>query len=307
MCVSFRLMILVSAAVHLCVGFGVVLAHFHFAVPRASKMEPSASMTMDLQPMPSAPAAKRVEARPARKIAAKQNVSLTPPMPEQVAVAAKPAPPMPHLEANPNANVRALPPEAVLSPTPPPQLDGANGTVFVLDISGSMYEPYNGATRLAFARDVLARRIRELKEGTPFAVVLYAQRACASGPLVAASSVTRNAAVRYLQREVDCGGGTNLPAGLDAAENLHTGSIVVATDGDLNDNAYSLTTHIHDILGPVEHSPVLTIIGIAPRIEAGDDRLLQTIADAQGGAYAVDDSAPSVIATAAVAAKSVAQ
>ena len=46
--------------------------------------------------------------------------------------------------------------------------------VFILDISGSMYEPYAGSTRLAYARQTLSRRIRALKDGTPFAITLYA-------------------------------------------------------------------------------------------------------------------------------------
>ena len=72
---------------------------------------------------------------------------------EKAPLAATPVP-----EANPNAHVAALPPEAVLSPCPAPRLDGANGVVFILDISGSMYEPYAGSTRLACARQILAGR-----------------------------------------------------------------------------------------------------------------------------------------------------
>ena len=42
------------------------------------------------------------------------------------------------------------------------------------------YEPYAGTTRLAVARQALDRQILALKDGTPFALVLYAQRAIAS-------------------------------------------------------------------------------------------------------------------------------
>jgi hypothetical protein len=298
--VSLPLMIVASVAVHLCLGLGIVLSHFHLALPRASLTEASSSTTMDLQPLATAPAAAPVKVAPAPKLAEQQPAPPPPVKPkvEQVA-AAKPAPPLPRLEANPNANLRALPPEAILSPTPPPQLDGANGVVFVLDISGSMYESYNGANRLAFARQALARRITALKDGTPFAIVLYAQHADASGPLIAASRETREAAVRFLQRDVDCGGGTDLPSGLFAAAELHTGSIVVASDGDLNDTAYSLTRKIREAIGPVDHGPMLSIIGIAPRIAVGDDRLLETIAEEQGGSYAVDEFAPSTVTTVA--------
>ena len=305
---SLPLMIIASVAVHLGIVLGIVLTHFHVTAPHASAIEASSSTTMDLQPLPMAP-----PPRPAKAVLAPKLVEqpTTPPAPAQPKVEkvpeAVPAPAMPHLEANPNAHVRVLPPEAVLSPTPPPQLDGANGVVFVLDISGSMYEAYNGATRLAFARDALTRRIQNLKDGTPFAIVLYAKRASASGPLVAASNETRDAASRFIQRDVDCGGGTNLPAGLIAAEELHTGSIVVVSDGDLNAPAYRLSEKMRDILGSPGHCAALTIVGIAPRLEVGDDRLLENIAEAQGGTYLPEESAPSLLTSAAAVTKPAAQ
>jgi hypothetical protein len=200
----------------------------------------------------------------------------------------KPAPAL-ALETNPNAHIEALPPEAVLSPTPTPRLDSANGVVFILDISGSMYEPYAGSTRLAYARQALSTRIRSLKDGTPFAIVLYALRACSSGPLVAANDATRDAAVRFIQRDVDCGGGTNLPAGLVSAEQLHPGSLVLVSDGDLNISAFNLMARASGILGPEGHGPDLTIVGIAPRPNAGAEQLLQGLADRQGGTFQVEE------------------
>ena len=194
-------------------------------------------------------------------------------------------PPALALETNPNAHLRALPPEAVLSPSPAPQLNSANGVVFILDISGSMYEPYAGSTRLALARQTMGRRIRALKDGTPFAITLYAAHARNSGPLVAANDATREAAVRFIMRDVDCGGGTNLPVGFASAQQLHPGALVLVSDGDLNISAYNLATQAGGILGPEGHCPGLTIVGIAPRVNAGADRLLQNLADTQGGSY----------------------
>jgi hypothetical protein len=196
-----------------------------------------------------------------------------------------PTAPPPVLEANPNAHLQALPTEAVLSPTPAPRLNGSDGVVFILDISGSMYEPYAGSTRLAIARQTLARQIRALKDGTPFAITFYALRACNSGPLVAANEAARETAVRYLMRDVDCGGGTNLPAGLISAQQLHPGTLVLASDGDLNISAFNLTAKAHDILGPSGHGPKLAIVGIAPRASQRAERLLQDLADQQGGTY----------------------
>ena len=172
-----------------------------------------------------------------------------------------------------------------------------------------MYEPFAGSTRLAFARESMSNRIRSLKDGTPFAIVLYAQRAYVSGPLVAASNETREAATRFIMRDIDCGGGTNLPAGLFAAKQLHAGNVVVVTDGDLNMPGYVLCAALHDILGRPGQSPALTIVGIAPRIKAGDDQLLQNLSDRQGGTYVVEqiESEAPLITSAETAAKSAAQ
>ena len=157
----------------------------------------------------------------------------------------------------------------------------------MLDVSGSMYEPYAGSTRLTYARQILGERIRALKNGTPFAIVLYAQTALPSGPLVAASAATREAAVRFILRDVDCGGGTNLPEGLAVARRLHTGDILLATDGDLNTTVQNLSSRARDILGEGKQGPNLEVIGIGPRSTENADQLLQMLADQQGGTYQI--------------------
>jgi hypothetical protein len=189
-----------------------------------------------------------------------------------VASATKEPPPVPRLKASP---------EAILSPSGAPHLDG--GVVFVLDISGSMYEPYRGHDRLTLARALLDRQIASVPSGTPFAVTLYGETARRSGPLVAASDATRDAAVRFLAEDPDLGGGTNLPAGLDVTEQLHPNSLVVVTDGDLNIGNGRLLSEARRILG--HPGPNLSIIGIAPRPKTGDEQLLQNLAQAQAGSY----------------------
>jgi len=287
-------MLMVSLALHVSVAAGIVLSFFHgtaaLAVASPEATTPTATvMLLRSQETPARPFQHPAAAQPAvaRSVVISQPAALpspAQPMVEKAPPAVTP-PPALAIEANPNAHVRALPPEAVLSPSPAPHLNGADGVVFLLDISGSMYEPYAGSTRLAFARETLSRRIRALKDGAPFAVTLYAQCARASGPLVAANDATREAAVRFIMRDVDCGGGTNLPAGLASAQQLHPGALVLVSDGDLNISAFNLATQARDILGPEGHCLGLTIIGIAPRANAGDERLLQGLADQQGGSY----------------------
>ncbi len=204
-------------------------------------------------------------------------------------VATKPGaaapPPSLALAARMNARLRALPPEAILSPNHAPHLDGSNGIVFLLDISGSMCEPFQNSTRLTFAREALCRRIRALGEGTPFAVILYADRSSRSGPLVGASEATRDAAERFVWRDVNCGGGTNLPDGLAWAAQLHAGRLLVVSDGELNMRPTELLTKSRAVLGLKGKSPVLNILAIAPRATTDDGLLLQSLASQQGGTY----------------------
>jgi hypothetical protein len=288
-------MLLVSLTLHVGLAAGIALAYFHgAALPVAALSEattpPATVMLLRSEETPAPGFSPSPSAKPAaRMIAVNSPVALLSPAQPPVekvppVPTAMPAPAL-ALEANPNAHVRALPPEAVLSPNPAPQLNAGDGVVFILDISGSMYEPCAGSTRLAFARQTLSQSIRALKDGTPFAITLYALRACNSGPLVAANDATREAAVRFILRNVDCGGGTNLPAGLASAQQLHPGALVLATDGDLNSPAFRLAADALSILGAKGHCPGLTIVGIAPRANTGDERLLQGLADQQGGTY----------------------
>jgi hypothetical protein len=171
--------------------------------------------------------------------------------------------------------------EAILSGRGGPHLIG--GVVFLLDISGSMYEPYAGVTRLALARKFIDRQIAALPNNTPFAIALYGETTRSSGPLVAASNTTRAAAVQYLAQDYDCGGGTNLPAGLDVAEDLRPSSVILVTDGDLNIADAKLMQEARRILG--QPGPQLSVFGIAPRDNTGDEQLLEDLVHQQAGSY----------------------
>jgi len=295
---TLPLTLAISLAAHALLAGGVALSCYRWSSQETvAPVETLVTLTM-IRPDPVRPStagattkdakfhavAMSAPATPATFSPAKAAVSI--PAPDKgLPVLAKttPAP-----EANPNAHLPSVPPEAALAPVPAPQLDGTKGMVFILDISGSMYEPYAGSTRLSYAREALGRRVRALPEGTPFALVLYAQKACASGPLVAANNATREAAVRFLMRDVDCGGGTNLPAGLAAARALHTGALVLASDGDLNISGPELMLSARTILGENGEAPAIEVVGIGPRPGTTADRLLQDIADLAGGSYTVE-------------------
>jgi hypothetical protein len=181
--------------------------------------------------------------------------------------------------------VRAVDPDTVLAGGGGPHLNG--GVVFILDISGSMYEAYGGATRLALARKFLDRQIAALPDGTPFAITLYGETTRSSGPLVPANRMTRVAAAHYLGEDYDLGGGTNLPAGLDAAEALRPAGVVIVTDGDLNIADSKLMSEARRILG--QPGPQMAIFAVAPRRGTGDAELLQELARQQIGTYQAMD------------------
>ena len=162
--------------------------------------------------------------------------------------------------------------------------------VFLVDISGSMYEPYGASTRVALARELVASHIRGLKDGTPFAVVVYGETALESGPLRVATTATRQAALQFLAAADDCGGGTNLPVALLSARELHPAAIFLATDGDLNMEGRELLPRALQILGPSGAAPRFDIVGIGPRPHTDAQRLLQSLADQEGGTYQTQEN-----------------
>jgi len=199
-----------------------------------------------------------------------------PPPPRPPDLAARPVATQPKPAPRPVASA-----QTILAGRGGPNLTG--GVVFLLDISGSMYEPYAGATRLALARKFIDHQIESLPNGTPFAIALYGETTKHSGPLVPASDATRAAAEEYLAQDYDCGGGTNLPAGLDIAEYLRPSSVVLVTDGDLNIADDKLMKEARRILG--QPGPQLSVFGIAPRSNTGDEQLLEDLVRQQEGSY----------------------
>lgn len=289
---SLPAIVFLSAAFHLVLMAGIGFSFFSWKKEAVAPAHspPSALILMTAPSL--GPQSLRAPELPA-PIKPEKIVKALPPTQPQARLIAEatfpgtpPAPPLPSLpEINPNLNAPAPAAETLLSPIPPPRLNSRAGTVFLLDVSGSMYEPYAGTTRLVFARQNLARRIRALPDGTPFAIVLYAQTMLPSGPLVTADNATREAAVRFIMRDYDCGGGTNLSAGLEAAQKLQAGNLVLISDGDLNTSQINLCADVRHLLGRVGQGPFLTLVGICPRPNTTAVALLQGLADQQAGTY----------------------
>jgi Mg-chelatase subunit ChlD len=275
--------LLISAAVHVAL-LAIVFFHYH-------RSHGPVSLSADRSPNITLIYTLRSTASASGQLTARGNFQ---PDPNPDGTSAPPLPPSPANAASATAalalkdqSLARLRATDLLNPGSPPKVNSGEGIVFILDVSGSMYEPFSGATRLAFARQVLAQRIHALREGVPFALVVYGERAQRSGPLVSASDATREAAIRFFTKEYDLGGGTNLPSGLSLAADLDMGSIVLVTDGDLNEKEEELLPEARRILGPAGESPALTIIGIAPRAGTDDDAILQELAAQQGGSYTI--------------------
>jgi hypothetical protein len=271
-------------ALHLGLIFGLVW-HLRATPPPAAKEPQAARLIYTLssqeqpdRPLPPAPSL-RVESHPVAEAAPLLVKTPAPVSPQEI----KPAAPAPSfaLKDHAQADVR-LDADPVGDSGP---VQNKNSVVFVLDISGSMYEAYAGSTRLAVARALIRQRIESLQEGTPFAEVVYGETSCRSGSLVRAKASTRATAERFIDQDEACGGGTNLPGGFAAAQDLHPSSIFLVTDGDLNMTGAELLPKASRILGAPGACPALTIVAIAPRPHTDARRLLHALAEQQGGTY----------------------
>ena len=146
---------------------------------------------LSLHPKPGSGAGKAIEPPGPMVILSKE---ISPDRPAHPPTRATPPPPPRSMaDALPSNHPRPTPQqeipasaESVLSGRGGPHLTG--GVVFLLDISGSMYEAYAGATRLALARKFLDRQIDALPNGTPFAIALYGESTLHNGRLVGTKS-----------------------------------------------------------------------------------------------------------------------
>jgi Mg-chelatase subunit ChlD len=287
-------LILISAALHATVLLGFFALAAPASAPLPSSNENAATSTLSLQ-------LRQEVIRP--HVAASKAVSHekatahgVPVVKTEVAEAPTPAQPDSFaLKDQSQAHIRVMN-NPILSPTPPPAVNPSDGVVFILDISGSMYEPYAGSTRLAIARGLLTDRLNALKDGTPFAIVVYGETARRSGPLVPVTAATRAAATAYANQEFDCGGGTNLPSGLGLAAELHAGSLILFTDGDLNIRRSDLMVQAAELLGERGRCPDLSILEIAPRPETPAKALLEALAEEEGGTCQAGIASESLVA-----------
>ena len=274
--------LLISTALHATALLGFFVFALPASMPRPATDESPTLSTLSLQLRSQETVHHRLS--PSKATSIEKTVTEGAPV-VKTKVANAPSPEQPDsfaLKDQSQAHIRILD-NPLLSPTPPPSVNPREGVVFILDISGSMYEPYAGATRLALARHLLDDRLTQLKDGTPFAIVVYGETARRSGPLVPVNAATRAAATAYANQEFDCGGGTNLPSGLDVASDLQAGSLVLITDGDLNMKRSELMSNASRVLGPRGHCPDLSIVAIAPRAGTPAKDLLVGLADQEGG------------------------
>jgi len=277
------LMLGLSLALHLTVGLAVVVSHLHSSgrgSAFAPEQSPSTSLIFTVRAKSSLDRQSLLSDNLRAETDSTAGADPLSPFPE-IAMH-KPAPAL-ALKNSAQPHVRWSS-DSVLAPASAPHVNSREGLVFVLDVSGSMYEPYQGATRLAFARRILEDRVRALKNGTPFSIVVYGERTRRSGPLVPANDATREAALHFIDRDYDCGGGTDLPAGLISAAELNMGSILLVTDGDLNAKEEELLPKARDILGG---GASLAVIGIGPRPKTDAREILQDLAHQEDGTYQV--------------------
>lgn len=271
---SLQITLAASFLVHLVVGWAVY-SHFSQQAPPKTLPEPvltisvattepiltpKPSLAVASKPLPFTPAATAMLAQPPLPAAVLQPRDFTPHPPVVI------------------ANTKPTAP-AISIPKP-----SGHSIVFLLDVSGSMYEETEeGMTRNTAARRILNDLVNALPDREKFTIVYYAESAVVASPLLQATCSGKEEAGRYVAQEVSCGGATNFPAGLLAACELHPSRIVVLTDGDLN---MGYSDIVQNCESAVTHGlPAITFLGIHPRIAHSDQELLEQLADRLDGSY----------------------
>lgn len=176
-------------------------------------------------------------------------------------------------------------PAPINAATPLPEAGTARRTiVFLLDKSGSMYETAGASRRIDLATRELCDLIQQLDPRLQFDIVLYAEKTVVfRSEAIPAGPDAKLEAIRFLQQDAPCGGGTNFAAGYQAALALRPDTILVLTDGEFNALDQTLLTQVHRLREKSGSNVTLNALGFFPRPETNASRLLTRLcADSHG-------------------------
>ncbi|MDR1304131.1 MAG: VWA domain-containing protein [Verrucomicrobiales bacterium] len=158
--------------------------------------------------------------------------------------------------------------------------------VFVVDVSGSMYEKTGTATRMARVFHELEQTVWSLGAEQQFNIVLFATRAVplAPAPLPATAEHQRRAA-EFLAGEVDCGGTTNLGAGLALALTMRPDLLILLTDGEADSSPASIESQVELLRKRFCPAVRICAVGFYLAPDSAPERLLRSLSGSTHGEY----------------------
>ncbi|MDR0534577.1 MAG: VWA domain-containing protein [Verrucomicrobiales bacterium] len=158
--------------------------------------------------------------------------------------------------------------------------------VFIIDVSGSMYEKTGTATRMARVFHELEQTVWSLAPDQKFNIVLFATRAVplASTPINATED-NKQRASDWLNSDVDCGGTTNMGEGLALALAMKPEMILLLTDGEADSGPESIKSQA-DLLRK-KFCPAVRICSVGFYLEANSvpEQLLRDLSGGTNGEY----------------------
>lgn len=158
--------------------------------------------------------------------------------------------------------------------------------VFIIDVSGSMYEKTGTSTRMARVFHELEQTVWSLGPDQKFDIVLFATTAVplASSP-INATEENKQRASDWLNSDVDCGGTTNMGEGLALALAMKPEMILLLTDGEADSSPESIKSQV-DLLRK-KFCPAARICSVGFYLEANSvpEQLLRDLSGSTDGEY----------------------
>ncbi|MDD5260875.1 MAG: VWA domain-containing protein [Methylacidiphilales bacterium] len=158
--------------------------------------------------------------------------------------------------------------------------------IFVIDVSGSMYEKTGPVTRLKRTFDEIKQSVATLAPEQRFDIVLFASRvASMSEKPLPATQENKIRAIRFLNSDVDVGGTTDLGAGLSTALGMSPDIVLLLTDGEANTGSTTILAETRYLRR--KFCPNVEIDAVGFYLETGSvpEKLLLSLTNETKGAY----------------------
>ncbi|MDR2463884.1 MAG: VWA domain-containing protein [Verrucomicrobiales bacterium] len=218
------------------------------------------------------------------------------PLVEDLAPTAEDPPPVPVSGRADREADSPRPPRPGPSPSAPARTAGKNSffgmrvegkvVVFVVDVSGSMHEKTGATTRLARVFQQLEQTVWSLSAEQKFNIILFAAKTSPLSPApIDATDENKRLASAWLAGDTDCGGTTNLEAGLILALTMKPEMIMLLTDGEADSRAEAIKLQVKLLRKRFCPAARICSVGFYLEPSGGPERLLQDLSRATDGEY----------------------